>query len=117
MSCSVTVAAGAGSFFLLLAGRGSQPDTSAASTPSFAEVATSSTIVPSACPSAASAGSAAPEWTLAGTTGTITVTGSTDTSAPSVKVEAPFSVTETQVHTLTAGGGPVVGNAATVSVC
>ena len=30
---------------------------------------------------------------------------------------APFSVTETQVHTLQAGDGPVVADTATVSVC
>ena len=43
--------------------------------------------------------------------------GSTDTTAPSVTVTAPFSVTETQVHTLKAGDGPVVGPNASVSVC
>jgi peptidylprolyl isomerase len=32
-------------------------------------------------------------------------------------VDAPFSVTETQVHTLKAGDGPVVPPTATVSVC
>ncbi|EIC70804.1 peptidylprolyl isomerase, FKBP-type [Mycobacteroides abscessus M94] len=30
---------------------------------------------------------------------------------------APFSVAETQVHTLQAGSGPIVGDLATVSVC
>jgi peptidylprolyl isomerase len=34
-----------------------------------------------------------------------------------VKVNAPFSVNETQVHTLRPGDGPVVANTATVSVC
>jgi peptidylprolyl isomerase len=34
-----------------------------------------------------------------------------------VKVEAPFSVTETQVRTLTAGDGPVVAPTARVNVC
>jgi FKBP-type peptidyl-prolyl cis-trans isomerase len=47
----------------------------------------------------------------------VAVTGSTDTAAPLVTVEAPFSVAETQVHTLQAGGGPVVADTATVSVC
>jgi peptidylprolyl isomerase len=32
-------------------------------------------------------------------------------------VSAPFSVTETQVHTLQPGDGPVVANTAQVSVC
>ena len=71
----------------------------------------------SQCPTAAPANGGAPEWTLNGATGSIAVTGSTDTAAPVVKVTAPFSVAETQVHTLTAGDGPVVANTATVSVC
>jgi hypothetical protein len=58
-----------------------------------------------------------PEWTLSGITGSVAVTGSTDTAAPLVTVKAPFSVTETQVHTLKAGDGPVVANTARVSVC
>lgn len=32
-------------------------------------------------------------------------------------MEGPFSVAETQVHTLRAGDGPVVADTATVSVC
>ncbi len=80
---------------------------------------TTSTASPpvSACPTAAPAGDTAPEWTLAGTTGSVAVAGSTDTAAPMVKVETPFSVAETQVHTLTAGDGPVVAPTASVSVC
>jgi peptidylprolyl isomerase len=66
---------------------------------------------------AAPANGGTPEWTLSGTTGSVAVTGSTDTAAPLVKVKAPFSVTETQVHTLKAGDGPVVANTAKVSVC
>ena len=45
------------------------------------------------------------------------MTGSTDTAAPVVKVETPFSVAETQVHTLRAGDGPVVAPTAEVLVC
>ena len=45
------------------------------------------------------------------------VTGPTETTAPAVKVDGPFSVTETQVHTLQAGTGPVVADTATVFVC
>lgn len=59
----------------------------------------------------------APEWTLLGATGSVAVTGSTDTAAPLVKVEMPFSVSQTQVQTLKAGDGPVVPGTATVSVC
>lgn len=58
-----------------------------------------------------------PEWTLAGATGSVAVTGSTDAAAPAITVTAPFSVAETQVHTLQAGSGPIVGDLATVSVC
>jgi hypothetical protein len=42
----------------------------------------------------------------------------TDTTAPHVNVDAPFSVTETQVHTLQAGEGPVVADTAiSVNLC
>src|SRR5262249_12435724 len=69
------------------------------------------------CPTAAPQNDAAPEWTVPGATGSVAVTGSTDTAAPKVTVTSPFSVTETQVHTLKAGTGPVVAPTATVSVC
>ncbi|MGB3333235.1 MAG: FKBP-type peptidyl-prolyl cis-trans isomerase [Mycobacterium sp.] len=68
------------------------------------------------CPTAAPAGGA-PEWTLTGATGSVAVTGSTETAAPRVDVSTPFSVTATQVHTLQAGSGPVVPGTAKVSVC
>ena len=58
-----------------------------------------------------------PEWTLSGATGSVEVSGSTATAAPLVNVDPPFSVTQTQVHTLQAGDGPVVAPTATVSVC
>ncbi|TDL07591.1 peptidylprolyl isomerase [Mycolicibacterium obuense] len=70
-----------------------------------------------ACPTAAPSAATAPEWTLPGATGSVAVTGSTDTAAPLITVTAPFTVTDTQVHTLHAGSGAVVGDAATVSVC
>jgi len=59
----------------------------------------------------------APEWTLPGATGTIGVSGPTDTTMPMVKVSKPFSVNETHVRTLKAGDGAVVPPTATVSVC
>ena len=106
---------------MTLAACGSDTDTSSASTPSVADVVSSSvteTATPAgACPTAAPANGGTPEWTLPGTTGSVAVTGSTDTTAPLVNVTAPFSVTETQVHTLQAGDGPVVADTATVSVC
>jgi FKBP-type peptidyl-prolyl cis-trans isomerase len=93
---------------------------SSASTPAVAPVATSApepAPAASTCPTAAPQNAGTPEWTLSGATGSVAVTGSTDTSAPTVTVTAPFSVTQTQVHTLKAGDGPVVANTATVSVC
>jgi FKBP-type peptidyl-prolyl cis-trans isomerase len=69
------------------------------------------------CPAAAPQEGDTPEWTLPGATGSVAVTGSTETAAPLVSVTPPFSVTETQVHTLQAGAGPVVPDTATVSVC
>lgn len=69
------------------------------------------------CPTAAPASGGTPDWTLAGTTGSIAVFGPTDSTAPRVTVTAPFSVAQTQVHTLHAGDGPVVPGTARVSVC
>lgn len=69
------------------------------------------------CPTAAPPSGGTPDWTLTGTTGSVAVTGSTDTAAPVVNVTAPFSVTQTQVHTLRAGDGPAVPGTARVSVC
>ena len=122
--------ASAASCAILLAGCGSDTDTSSATTSSAAEASTSSVTEPlasspvpeapiaaSTCPTAAPANDGTPEWTLPGATGSVAVTGSTDTTAPRVDVQAPFSVTETQVHTLQAGDGPVVADTATVSVC
>lgn len=89
----------------------------------IALTACGSTLVPSSdaqapgCPTAAPDHTGTPEWTLPGTTGSVAVTGSTDTTAPQVSVTAPFSVAETQVQTLQAGGGPAVPDTATVSVC
>ena len=71
----------------------------------------------STCPMAPPAAGGTPQWTLPGATGSVAVTGSTDTAAPFVTVDGPFSVSQTQVKTLTAGDGPVVAPTATVSVC
>lgn len=69
------------------------------------------------CPTAPPANGATPEWTLDGTTGSVAVTGSTESAAPRIDVSAPFSVTQTQVHTLQTGNGPTVSDTAKVSVC
>jgi peptidylprolyl isomerase len=73
--------------------------------------------VPMPCPAGAPQDGGTPQWTLNGVTGSIAVTGPTDSAAPKVDVKGPFSVTETQVNTLTPGDGPVVADTATVSVC
>ncbi|MHC9292999.1 FKBP-type peptidyl-prolyl cis-trans isomerase [Mycobacterium sp. LTG2003] len=121
MSSSVALLGGTAAIVMTLAACGSDPATPSASTPSVANVATSTvTETPAAastCPTTAPDSGVAPEWTLPGATGSIAVTGSTDSTAPNVKVEGPFSVAETQVHTLQAGSGPVVADTATVSVC
>lgn len=72
---------------------------------------------PSPCPGGAPAEGGTPDWTLPGATGSVAVTGPTDTASPSIEVEAPFSVSETQVQTLQAGDGPVVADTAKVLVC
>jgi hypothetical protein len=107
---------------MTLAACGSDTDTSSTPTSSVSDVFSPPSLVEtsteaSPCPMAAPANGGTPEWTLSGTTGSIAVTGSTDTAAPLVTVKAPFSVTETQVHTLKAGDGPVVANTARVFVC
>ena len=125
VSCSVALGACAAAIAMSLAGCGSDAKTasSSASSPSVADVATpsvaESTIATASlsCPSVAPQTAGAPEWTLTGATGSVAVTGSTDTAAPVVKVDAPFSVSATQVHTLKPGDGPVVAPTATVSVC
>jgi peptidylprolyl isomerase len=123
VSSSVALAACAASFAITLAACSSDTDTSSTPTsssvsdvfspPSLVETSTEA----SPCPMAAPANGGTPEWTLSGTTGSVAVTGSTDTAAPLVTVKAPFSVTETQVHTLKTGDGPVVASTARVSVC
>src|SRR3954466_2237123 len=111
----------AASFVMTLAACGSDTKPPAASSSSVSDVFTPPSIEQTAteastCPTAAPANGVAPEWTLSGATGSVAVAGSTDTAAPLVKVDGPFSVTETQVHTLKAGDGPVVAATAKVSV-
>ncbi|MDZ4267058.1 MAG: FKBP-type peptidyl-prolyl cis-trans isomerase [Mycobacterium sp.] len=122
----VALAACATAFVLTLSACSSDSETPAATTPSestTSEVAappipvTEPTSVAGGCPTAAPAEGGTPEWTLSGTEGSVAVTGSTDDAAPYVKVNAPFTVTETQVQTLQAGDGPVVADTAMVSVC
>lgn len=107
-------------FAVTLAACGS--DTTPSASKSSTVPAVSSTVTQAAgpdatCPTAPPASAGTPEWTLPGATGSVAVTGSTDTAAPVVTVTAPFSVNATEVHTLQAGTGPVVAPTATVSVC
>ncbi len=130
VSSSFALTACAASLVLMVSACGSDSGTSSASASSTTAVSTASATTeaslspttepataPDTCPTAAPANGGKPEWTLSGATGSVAVTGSTDTTAPSVTVDGPFSVTETQVHTLQAGDGPVVAPTATVSVC
>jgi peptidylprolyl isomerase len=124
---SVAVLACAASLVMGLSACGSDKGTPAASPsssptsdvfappspPSFTETATGE----NSCPSAAPTNAGPPEWTLPGATGSVAVTGPTDSTAPQIKVSAPFSVTDTQVHTLRPGDGPIVAPSATVFVC
>ncbi|MCW2733367.1 MAG: FKBP-type peptidyl-prolyl cis-trans isomerase [Mycobacterium sp.] len=123
-SASVAFVACTASLVMLLAACGSDagasPDSSsvaASSSSVVAEPSPTTVTNTSSCPSAVPATGGTPEWTLPGTTGSVAVTGSTDTVAPMVKVQGPFSVTETQVHTLQPGDGPIVAPTAMVSVC
>jgi peptidylprolyl isomerase len=105
--------AAASAVALAVAGCGSHTDTSSASPPSTSTSATAA----SACPTAAPSAPGAVEWSFKGATGNVEVTGSTDSAAPVVKVDSPFTVSETQVHTLKEGDGPVVAPTARVNVC
>ena len=102
---------------LTATGCSSKTESATASSSAVTDMATTPATLALGCPTAAPAGGGTPEWTLNGTTGSVAVTGSTDTAAPAVTVTQPFSVTETQVKTLKAGDGPVVPATATVSVC
>lgn len=110
-----TAAALAG-LILALAACGSKTESGSASTVTDMATTPATTAMASACPTVAPE-KGTPEWTLAGATGSVAVTGSTDSAAPRVDVTTPFTVTETQVKTLQAGDGPVVGPTASVSVC
>jgi hypothetical protein len=118
---AVALAACAASIALTLAACGSDTGTPSASkssaAPAVASSVTQAAGPDATCPTTPPANAGTPEWTLPGATGSIAVTGSTDTAAPVVKVTAPFTVTATQVQTLQAGNGPVVAPTASVSVC
>ncbi|MDZ7886769.1 MAG: FKBP-type peptidyl-prolyl cis-trans isomerase [Mycobacterium sp.] len=122
---SIALLAGAAAIALTVSACGSDTQSAASTSAStttndvFDIPATAGDNAPiaSPCPSAAPATPGTPEWTLSGATGSVAVTGSTDTASPVVDVQGPFSVTETQVQTLKAGDGPVVPDTATVSVC
>jgi len=126
VSSTVALTACAASLAVALTGCGSDAKPAGATTTQAPLVTTtpspvtaldnSTTAAARSCPMAdGQAGS--PEWTLNGATGSVAVTGSTDTAAPVVTVKGPFSVNQTQVQTLKAGTGPIVPETATVSVC
>ncbi|HPX37789.1 MAG TPA: FKBP-type peptidyl-prolyl cis-trans isomerase [Mycobacterium sp.] len=106
----------AASLMVTLSACSSKTESSQPSSASVTQMATTPASPASGCPSTAP-DKGTPEWTLTGLTGSVEVTGSTDSAAPRVDVTAPFTVGETQVYTLKAGDGPVVAPTATVSVC
>lgn len=117
----VCTSAAVAALSVALAACGSDSEPAATSASSVVDMATTTEAAPlpeaSGCPTTPPAADVAPQWTLPGTTGSVSVTGSTDTAAPAVTVQGPFSVAETQVHTLVPGTGPVVADTATVLVC
>ena len=135
VSSAVALVACAASLTLVLSACGSDSTTSATSTAPLSKVSSAMPDAPmldalspqatvpqapvpaSPCPTSPPDAAGAPQWTLPGATGSIAVTGPTDTAAPLVTVDGPFSVTQTTVKTLTPGDGPVVAPTATVSVC
>jgi hypothetical protein len=112
LSSSAALLASGSALVLMLSACSSQTDNS-----SSVSAATKTAQAGDTCPTAAPADAGSPEWTLSGATGSVAVTGSTDAAAPVVKVDGPFSVSQTEVRTLQAGSGPVVAPTATVSVC
>lgn len=112
---TVKSAAALAALALSLVACGSKTESSSSSS-TVTDMATTPAIAAIGCPMVAGA-EGTPDWTLTGATGSVAVTGSTDTAAPRVDVTGPFSVTETQVKTLTAGDGPVVAPTDSVSVC
>lgn len=121
---SLGLAVGAASAALALVACSSDKPASAPSTSSHSADAPAMTApeappasTDTGCPTQAPTAAGAPEWLLNGATGSVGVTGSTDTAAPLITVTQPFSINETEVHTLRAGDGPVVAPTATVSVC
>lgn len=104
---------------LALAGCSDEKSTSADDTtaPTADITTTAPTMTETGCPSAAPAADAAPQWEVQGTTGSVAITGQTDTTAPKVTVTTPFAVSATEVKTLTEGDGAVVTEKDIVNVC
>ncbi|MFZ2510914.1 MAG: FKBP-type peptidyl-prolyl cis-trans isomerase [Gordonia sp. (in: high G+C Gram-positive bacteria)] len=74
-------------------------------------------VVSKACPTGTAGADTAAEWTVEGTTGSVSVVGQTDSNAPLVTVTTPFAVDETAVKVLHEGDGATVTESSTVSVC
>lgn len=80
--------------------------------------ACSSSDAAAACPTGGPNTSNSPDWTYQGQSGSIVVTGPTDTASPQITVEKPFTVEQTHVQAFNPpGDGAVVADTATVSVC
>ena len=75
------------------------------------------TVTSKACPTGTAPADTSPEWTVEGTTGSVSIVGQTDNNSPLITVTTPFAVDATEVKTLAEGDGPTVTEASTVSVC
>ncbi|QDQ98843.1 FKBP-type peptidyl-prolyl cis-trans isomerase [Tomitella fengzijianii] len=102
---------------LILAGCSSSGDTAADATATAAAPTAPQESAAPTCPSEPAPADAPVQWQLDGVTGSVSVTGQTDTTAPAITVDAPFSVDRTQVETLEPGDGPKVTGQSTVLVC
>jgi len=100
---------------LLLAGCSSSSSHDSKTTPTATDGVT--TAAGQSCPTAVAPVDTKPQYTFHGSTGSAEVAGSTDSAGPLVKISTPFRVTQTEVHTLTAGTGPIVADHANVTVC
>lgn len=102
---------------LLLAGCSSDNDSKDKGITDYDTTSQTASAGASSCPTTPAASDVKPQYIFHGTTGSAAVTGSTDTAGPLVKITAPYNASRTEVHTLTEGTGPVVGEHSNVTVC
>lgn len=74
-------------------------------------------VIAKACPTGTAPVDTAAQWTVKGTTGSVSVVGQSETDAPRITVDGPFTVDQTEVKVLNEGTGATVTDASTVTVC